>query len=304
MSGCGQAAIERPYAIYSSDMSDFGENHHNAFFAEELCVAPDENHGLESVDSQVAEGAGVFNLNTGEITYQQNIYRKLYPASTTKIMTAYIILKNCNLSDYVTVSKEAVTQSQDSSVCGLKEGDIITVNDLLYGLMLASGNDAANVLAEYYAGDVNSFADVMNKEAKALGCTGTHFVNANGMPDENHYTTVYDMYLIFKEAIKNETFVNIIHSATYDALYTDKEGKSVKKTWNNSNRYMNGAKSMPKGIAVIGGKTGTTGAAGYCLVLLSTNEADEQLISIVFKADGVSNLYLLMSEILQEFGNL
>ena len=305
MSGCGSSQVENQYPEYSSAISSFGEAElTNSFFADELCVAPDENVGLEYVDSQVAEGAGVFNLDQKKVTYSQNIYERLYPASTTKILTAYIIIKNCNLNDYVTVSEEAVNQTSESSVCGLNSGDVVSVTDLLYGLMLASGNDAAIVLAEYYSGSVEAFADVMNQEAAALGCTGSHFVNPNGLPDEDHYTTIYDMYLIFQEAIQYETFVDIIHATSYNALYTDKAGKSVKKTWNNTNRYINGAKEMPQGITVIGGKTGTTGAAGYCLVLYSTNESGEKIVSIVFKADGVSNLYLLMSQILKEFGNL
>ena len=87
----------------------------------------------------------------------------------------------------------------DSSKCGLAAGDVLTVRDLLYGLLLVSGNDAANVLAEYYSGSIDKFAEEMNREAKALGATQSHFVNANGLPDDDHYTTIYDMYLIFQE---------------------------------------------------------------------------------------------------------
>lgn len=305
MNGCASAEVENPYPTFQSPVSTFGEETADtSFFASDLCVALDENIGLDHVDSQVAEGAGVFNLDQKKVTYSQNIYEKLYPASTTKILTAYIIVKYCNLNDFVTVSDAAVAQTSESSVCGLNAGDVITVKDLLYGLMLASGNDAAIVLAEYYSGSVEAFAQVMNEEAAALGCTGSHFVNPNGLPDEEHYTTVYDMYLIFQEAIQYDAFTEIIKAPTYDALYTDKAGKSVKKTWNNTNRYINGSKSMPNGITVLGGKTGTTGAAGYCLVLYSQNQAGERLVSIVFKADGASNLYLLMSQILSEFGNL
>jgi D-alanyl-D-alanine carboxypeptidase (penicillin-binding protein 5/6) len=266
-------------------------------------VTEDVNVGTDTTDSQVAEAAGVFNLNTKEITYSQNIFERLYPASTTKILTAYIIIKYCDLNDMVTVSDNAVAQSEDSSICNLNTGDVLSVRDLLYGLLLASGNDAAVALAEYYAGTVDNFADVMNSEAAALGASASHFVNPNGMPNEDHYTTVYDMYLIFKEAIRYTDFVNIIQTQSYTATYSNASGSEVTNVWNNNNRYISGKKEAPSGFTVIGGKSGTTGAAGYCLVLYSQNEAGEDIVSIVFKADGISNLYLLMNQILAGYAN-
>ncbi len=305
MTGCNTSVVlENPYdvtkaAVISQENSALGSEN---YFASNLCVGPDENIGLSEVHSEVAEAAGVFNLNTKKITYSQNIYEQLFPASTTKILTAYIIIKNCSLGDYATVSSFAATQASDSSVCGLKEGDIISIKDLLYGLMLASGNDAAIVLAEYYSGSCEAFAEVMNQTALGLGCTGSHFVNPNGMPDDNHYTTVYDMYLIFQEAIKEAAFQEMIGCKTYNALFTSADGKTITKTWTNTNRFINGQKDSPNGFTVIGGKTGTTGAAGYCLVMYSKNASGEDIVSIVFKAGGPSDLYLLMSEILAGFG--
>lgn len=116
--------------------------------------------------------------------YSQNLFEKLYPASTTKILTAYIILKNCDLNATVTVSHDAANPGHSSSVCGLKEGDIITVQDLLYGLLLESGNDAAIALAEYCSGSVEEFAKLMNSTAKSFGATNSNFVNPSGLPDE------------------------------------------------------------------------------------------------------------------------
>jgi D-alanyl-D-alanine carboxypeptidase (penicillin-binding protein 5/6) len=301
VNGCGSTegtAIDNPYSLYSTGSAASGQ-----LFAKNLCVTDNIDYGTDQVDSQVAEGAGVFNLSTREVLYSQNLFGKLYPASTTKVLTAYIIIKNCDLNDKVTVSKEAVSDLADSSKCGVQEGDELTVQDLLYGLMLVSGNDAANVLAEYYSGSVEAFADVMNQEALALGATSSHFVNANGLPDEEHYTTVYDMYLIFQEAIKQETFLELIKTSSYDASYTDSNGNTVNKTWNNTNRYVSGETTPPEDITVVGGKTGTTNAAGYCLVLYSTNQKGEDIISIVYKADGRSNLYLLMNQILSTFAN-
>jgi D-alanyl-D-alanine carboxypeptidase (penicillin-binding protein 5/6) len=305
MTGCGNTdTTDMTYPVYNSALNEYDSTDGTfSYFASDLCVAEDVNVGTDTTDSQVAEAAGVFNLNTKEITYSQNIFEQLYPASTTKILTAYIIIKYCDLNDMVTVSENAVTQSEDSSICNLNAGDVISVRDLLYGLLLASGNDAAVALAEYYAGTADNFAEVMNNEAAALGASASHFVNPNGLPDEDHYTTVYDMYLIFKEAIRYTDFVNIIHTQSYTATYSNASGSEVTNVWNNNNRYISGKKEAPTGITVIGGKSGTTGAAGYCLVLYSQNEAGEDIVSIVFKADGISNLYLLMNQILAGYAN-
>ena len=129
-----------------------------SFFASNLCVTDNFDYGTDQTDSQVAEGAGVFNLDTKEVLYSQNLFGKLYPASTTKILTAYIIIRSCNLDDSVTVSETAVQGMSDSSVCGIQAGDVLTVRDLLYGLMLVSGNDAANALAEYTVKPITTFS--------------------------------------------------------------------------------------------------------------------------------------------------
>lgn len=274
-----------------------------SYFASDLCVGGTENIGTDTTDSQVAEAAGVFNTATGEISYAQNIYEQLYPASTTKILTAYIALKYGNLSDVVTISENALNIDPDSSTCGLVVGDKITLKDLLYGMMMKSGNDAAVAIAEYISGDTASFAKKMNEEAQKLGATTSNFVNPNGLPDENHYTSVYDLYLIFQAAVSDDTFYDIITTKNYTANYTNAAGEAVSQDWNSTNAYFTGDQTAPDGITVIGGKTGTTGAAGYCLVLLSENSEKQPLISIVLKADCRSNLYLLMNQMLSGYGN-
>ena len=284
-------------------MASEGAGAEKTYFSQNLCVADDVNIGNDTTDSQVAEGAGTFNLATNTVTYAQNIYEKLYPASTTKILTAYIALKYGNLEDYVTVSENAADQASDSSVCGLRAGDVVQLKDLLYGMMLKSGNDAAIAIAEHIGGSVEGFADMMNQEALAMGATRSHFVNPNGLPDENHYTSVYDLYLIFQNAVQNQTFLDIISTMSYDVVYTDVNGAGVEKTWENTNQYLTGKEKAPEGITVVGGKTGTTGAAGYCLVLYSYNASGQPIVSIVLKADGKSNLYLLMNEMLSGFAN-
>jgi D-alanyl-D-alanine carboxypeptidase (penicillin-binding protein 5/6) len=271
-------------------------------FASNLAVTDTTNVGMDTVDSQVASGAGVFNLATKEVTYSQNIFEKLYPASTTKILTAYVALKYGDLDQEITVSENACDQAEDSSVANLNPGDKMTLRDLLYGLMLRSGNDAAIAIAEGISGDVDTFVNLMNQEATALGAVNSHFVTPNGLHDEDHYTTVYDMYLIFNAAIQNDDFRTILQTTTYNVFYTTSDGTETSQTWNTTNYYLLGKEQAPDGITVIGGKTGTTGEAGYCLVLLSKNEQNQQIISIVFDADARTNLYYLMNEILNLYG--
>ncbi len=271
------------------------------FFGDDKCVTAEDNFGLNQVDSQVAGGGGVFNLTTQEVCYAQNIYGKMYPASTTKILTALVALEYGDLNKMVTVSEFAADQGSDSSVANLKAGDVMSLEDLLYGLMLRSGNDAAIAIAEGISGSVEEFAKLMNQKAAALGATHSHFVTPHGLHEDDHYTTIYDMYLITSAAIQNEKFVQIISTATYDTNYSTVSGETKSQTWNNTNHYLLGTTKAPEGFTVIGGKTGTTYEAGYCLVLYSKNSAGQDIISIVYNADCALNLYYLMNELLYTF---
>lgn len=272
--------------------------------AEDLCVGGTENTVSDAVNADYAKSAAVFSVDDEEITYAQNIYEKRYPASTTKILTAYIALKYGKLDDTLTVSSEAIDSLMSgSSICGLQAGDTLTLDQALYGLMLCSGNDAANVIAEYISGSTDEFAELMNKEAWALGATQSHFTNAHGLPDENHYTTAYDLYLIFNAAIQDERFVNYISTKTYETSYENASGETVNQVWVNTNGYLKGTYDEPENVTVVGGKTGTTGDAGSCLVLLSRNQSDKPIISIVLKGDSKNHLYTLMTEMLTNFSN-
>ncbi|MCD8299940.1 MAG: D-alanyl-D-alanine carboxypeptidase [Clostridiales bacterium] len=310
MSGCGstdRSDLTDAYDLYTytNDWLSYGESSvsdKTALFAEDLCVGGLTNTESDQVDDSVAGSAAVFILDDGEISYAKDIYEKRYPASTTKIMTAYVALKYGDPSQVMTVSDTALsTLDPSSSVCGLKEGDQITLGEALYGLMLCSGNDAANVIAESIGGSQEDFVEMMNEEADALGCTGSHFTNAHGLPDEDHYTTAYDLYLIFNEALKNDDFVEVISADTHDASYLDADGNEVNVTWSSSDQYLTGGQDIPEGFTIIGGKTGTTSAAGYCLALYSLNSNGNPIISIVLGGDTRYDLYELMSNLLLQF---
>ncbi|MFV0464887.1 MAG: D-alanyl-D-alanine carboxypeptidase family protein [Lachnospiraceae bacterium] len=274
----------------------------SSFFASEYCVSDGADLGTDQTYSQVAEASGVFNLITDEIKYSQNLNERIYPASTTKILTAYIALKYGDPNTVVTVSETAVDLPGDSSTANLKAGDQLTLDQLLRGLMMRSGNDAANAIAESISGSIEGFAELMNQEANALGATNSHFVNPHGYHDEDHYTTVYDMYLFMQAAASDPRFLDIIQTPTYTCDYMDANGAPVQQVWNTTNYYLVGEQAAPNGVTVLGGKTGTTFSAGYCLVIYSENSKNEPNISIIMKADCRSNLYLYMNQLL-EFTN-
>lgn len=260
-------------------------------FAKDLCVTNGEVEFEAFHTNDEFKGALLLDLNGQEVLFSEHANDKLYPASTTKIMTAYLALKYGNLEDYVTISETAVDVPSDSSTAHLVQGDILTLKDLLYALMLPSGNDSAVAIAEHISGNAEDFVSLMNTEANMLGASNTHFVNPHGYQNEDHYTTAYDMYLIFKECIKDERFLEIVSSKTYDVVITQKNGTVRNVTWNQSNQFISGARQTPKGITFYGGKTGNTFDAGSCLLMYGKNASDTPYISVIMGASSRRNLY-------------
>ena len=302
--GCGsKVSLSNAYTVYATSASyGLGTDNTTSLlksFTDHLAVIDGDTIENDAVDASLSEASLIVNLDTNEVASAKNIYEQLYPASTTKILTAYLVLENCdNLDDTLTVSENALNLESGSSVCGFQVGDVVTVRDALYGMMLCSGNEAAVALAEYISGDVDSFATLMNETATKLGATNSHFVNPNGLTDEDHYTTVYDLYIIFQAALENSNFYDIVTATSYTANYTDASGEAVTKEWTSTNRYIAGTETAPDGVTVLGGKTGTTTAAGSCLVLLSENSSGTPFISVVLAAETRDNLYVLMNELL------
>lgn len=306
--GCGEpVVIENPYDVYESPR-DYGLNvtvsseSSQSFFAKDICVTETEDLLSRNITASLSEAAGLFDIQENTMKFGKNIYGRVYPASTTKILTAYVALKHGDLKATATVTEQELQLEEGSSTCGLSVGDTISLEELLYGLMLCSGNDAANVIADLVGGNTEKFAKLMNKEALALGATTSHFINPHGLHSEDHYTTVYDMYLIFQAALQNDKFVEVISSQNHTASFTHSSGESASLDWTNTNKYLNGEVETPAGIQVIGGKTGTTNDAGYCLVLYSKNSSGNPYISIIYKSDSRENLYYEMSELLTESG--
>ena len=273
-------------------------------FASQLCVS-DTNVPLNDFEAASSLHAGaLFGMSQQKVFYSEQIHDRLFPASTTKILTLYLALKYGTLSDIVTVSDNAVAVPSDSSVAGLRSGVQLTLDDLLYGLMLPSGNDSAVAIAEHISGSVDAFVELMNKEANALGATNSHFVNPHGYHDENHYTTAYDLYLIFNQGILNQKFIDIISSATYTTDIKEPDGSTRSVTWKQSNLFVNGTRTAPENVTVIGGKTGTTDEAGACLVLYEQDSQSRPYISIVMGAESKNALYNTMDSLLSTISGL
>jgi D-alanyl-D-alanine carboxypeptidase (penicillin-binding protein 5/6) len=301
--GCADKKFTKEYDINSNDYAyniiNSSENLTVKPFASELCVVSNDVTS-DDVDASLSEAAALFDVDAHEVLYAKNATEKLYPASLTKILTALIALEKGNLDDVITVSQNAEIKESGAQLCGFKAGDQITLEQALHGLLMYSGNDAGVAIAEYVSGSVEEFAGLMNEKAASLGATNSHFVNPHGLSDENHYTTVYDLYLIFQEAIKYDKFVEIINTDSWTTTYTLSDGSSKEITFKTTNLYLKGDANAPEEITVIGGKTGTTNAAGSCLILLSQNASNEPYISVILKAENRSILYTQMTDILGE----
>lgn len=306
LTGCGQSQYDMPYTT-DSDVSSFRivnleeERGIAVPFASEICVV-NTNTGTEDLNI-AASSAGLFDINRKNTIYAKNVHEKLYPASLTKVMTALVALKHGSSDMMLTATSNVKILESGAQVCGIEAGDQMTLDQALHLLLINSANDAAVMIAEGIAGSVEAFADMMNEEARALGATNTHFVNPHGLSDDNHYTTAYDMYLIMNAAIKYGLFNEIIHMDSYSTVYTDKNGASREVNVKSTNYFIQGTAQAPDGLTILGGKTGTTNAAGHCLILVSRDSSGNPYISVIMRADSRDELYEQMTDLLGEINN-
>ncbi len=243
--------------------------------------------GWPQGDAVQADSAIVMDADTGAVLYAKDIDQELYPASITKIMTALLALENGNLDDVVTFSEYAVYSIEyGSSHLGLTEGEELTLEQCLYGILLASANEISNAVAEHIGGDVETFADMMNQRAEELGCTHTHFVNPHGLHDENHYTTAHDMALIMQEALKNPKFCEIIGTEEY--FFPETNLVDEKRYFINHHKMVEEEGMEYDGI--IGGKNGFTDEAWNTLVTAAERDG-QKLICVVMMVPGQYESY-------------
>lgn len=248
----------------------------------ELLAFSPKSFATSSTPALTAGAAILMDNDTNKILYSKNDENKMYPASTTKIMTAILTLEHCNLDDTVTVPYDAISSIPSGySVASLQVGEILTVENLLKVLMVHSANDAANVLAFHVSGSIESFATLMNSKVAELNLQNTHFVNPSGKHDDDHYTTAYDLALIMQYCMKNSTFRTLAGLKSCTISPTNKYDERVYSTTNellildnrnvSSNYYYK---------YVIAGKTGYTTEAKNCLVSVANKDGLE-LISVV-----------------------
>lgn len=223
----------------------------------------------------------LIDADTGSILYEKNAYEKCYPASTTKILTGLLTIENCSMSDIVTFSKKAVESvniTEDANL-GTKEGEQYTVEQALYGMLLYSANEIAYGLAEHVAGDLESFVDMMNAKAAEVGALNTHFANASGLFDQNHYTTAYDMAMIARACYNNATFVSIDSTyTTYTIPATNKTDTA--RTFKHRHKMLYGREYYYEYCK--GGKTGFTDESQYTLVTFAEKDG-MRLICVTFQ---------------------
>lgn len=249
-------------------------------FAAKTNSAVDESPELES------DAAILMDAKTGEILYSKNIDKKEYPASITKVMTALLAFEYGKLDETMTFSKESVFGiERNSSHIAIDVGEQITLEQALYGMLLQSANEVALGIGEHIDGSKEAFAKHMTERAKELGCKNTNFMNPNGLHEQNHYTTAYDMALIAKEALKFDKFREIISTIYYEIPPTNKQSET---------RYLYGQHQMikPPSIYVYegcgGGKTGFTNEAQNTLVTYAKRDNTE-LLAVVFKCHGAGH---------------
>lgn len=253
-----------------------------------------------------AHAAILIDSDSGQTLFDKNAHDVMFPASTTKLMTALIILENHDLNETVTV--DAKSPFATGSRIYILEGEVLTVQQMLYALLLASANDVAEALAVFDAGSVEAFAEKMNTRARELGALNTNFTNPHGLPDPNHVTTAYDLSRIALEAIRHETLRAIVKTVSYEIPPTNKQPE--KRHITNSNRFLYGTGSGNKidykgktidikYPAVTGLKTGYTNAAQQCFVSSASLDG-KNLISVILKAQG--NFLYLDTRTLLDYG--
>lgn len=302
-SGCKGITYSSKYSMGESP-SDMREDLFYPTFASDLCVADADTESSDS-DLELSDKAcaGLFDLTKKETLYARNINATVEPASLTKVMTAYVALKYGKLDQVLTAKKDVYVNESGAQKVNLKEGDKMTLDQALHLLLIYSANDVANLIASNICDSQEQFIELMNTEATLIGATNSKFKNANGLHEDGHFVTTYDMYLIFNAAMQYDTFSEIINMTEYSTTYQDGKGGTKDITVKNTNGYLSGAKKMPTGITVIGGKTGTTTAAGHCLILLARDTNGSPYIAVIMRDTDADLLYKDMSDLLKEIVN-
>lgn len=306
LTGCG-TEYDMPYTLHN-DISAYNVGNVEetastfASFAQDLCVVSGDVNASE-LSLNDDQAASLFNFNKLDTLYAKNPNERVHPASLTKIMTALVALKYASPDLMLTASDNVIIKESGAQTCGIKPGDQMTLEQALYILLVYSANDVAIMIAEGIAGNVDDFCSLMNEEAQSIGATNSHFTNPNGLTQDEHYVTAYDMYLIFREALQYSLFNEIIQVPTYETVYYSADGSQKELSVETTNMYLKGTNVLPDQVIIIGGKTGTTAAAGHCLILYCKDSSGEPYISIIMNSESADTLYEQMNELLSFITN-
>ena len=257
------------------------------------------------VGPEITSETGVLmDADSGTLLYSKGGDEIRYPASITKIMTLLLAVENCSLKEDVVFTETGTRDiSWDSGNIGMQVGEVMSMRACLYALVIRSANEVAAQIAEHVGGTEQHFVDMMNERAAQIGCTNTHFVNANGLHSEDHYTTVYDLYLMFNAAMQHEEFLQMLQEKEYQASYQAADGTTVEAVWSTTNQFTKGDVTVPDGVTAVGGKTGTTTAAMSCLVQLFEDAQGEQYVAIILGCKERGILYQEMQTFLSNLNN-
>lgn len=227
----------------------------------------------------------LMEYSTGKILFEKNLNKMMYPASTTKLMTAILVLEKCQLTDVATVSNSAVDSVPAGySTAYLQKGEKLTIEQLLHVLLIPSANDAANVLAEHVGGSIANFANMMNSKAKEIGCENTNFKNPSGIHDENHYSTAYDLSLIANHAMQFQTIKDIVQKTVYNLPKTDKYNSDNRIFYNTNLLLSHHSPDDYYYPYATGLKTGYTNPAKDCIIATAKKD-DLELIAVILGAE-------------------
>lgn len=306
--GCESAQVWMPFSEFSKNQRSTNGRvsiiEHSEYdnripgFSADLCVFTNDisniNHNTTSSTSSL-----LIDVENNQALFAQNAFERRFPASITKLMTAYVALKYLSPESVITCT-ESVEQisTPGAIVLNLSKGDSFTLDQALHLCLLSSYNDVAIAIAEAVSGNVDDFALLMTEEAKALGCTGTNFTDPSGLGNESHYTTAYDLYLIFNAVIKDPVLLEVIQCTDYSTTIKTASGNEKEVSSRNTNQFFQGNFQTPANIKVVGGKTGTTTEAGHCLIILTRDTKSKPYIAIVLGCESTADLYNEMSDLL------
>lgn len=308
LAGCkGSTKVMKPYTVMTSDKTVSASSMipAEAFksFAQDLGVVSvsESEEGINPSASKNVDAKEIFLAATtdNEILAAKNIYETMPPASITKILTALLTLESgLDLDEEYTLTTDIQVSDPDAQMCGFEVGDVVSLRTLLYCTLIYSGNDAANAVASAVSGgDVPEFCRQMNERAAQLGATQTHFMTPNGLDTPEHYSSAYDLYLIFRECIKYDVFMDAVHHSSYTAFF-ERGGEEYSFTFPSTNHYFIDEADPPEGVTIVGGKTGTTDNAGTCLILYVEDNSGNGYISVLLGCPDKETLYDSMTKLL------